>query len=99
MPGNCLFQTWVFLHAPGQLLLPSLYSIDTRSPSGDRQRGLTSDLASSEVSPGGGGNPVESLLMPLDPAGSSGQYTVLRHVHCATCTDNSLACIYIAGHQ
>jgi hypothetical protein len=52
-PGTVFFQT----HGggggalPRRLLLPSLHSSGTRSDSGDRQQGSTSDLTSSEVSP------------------------------------------------
>jgi hypothetical protein len=77
-----------FLHTLGWLLLPSLHSSDTHSTSRDRQRGLTSDLTSSEASAHG-----RALwrAMPLDPDWLR-QTTYLARVPCTL----SLACKYIA---
>jgi hypothetical protein len=62
-PGSCFFLTppGGFVHAPDQLLLPSLHSSSTRNDRGDCQGGLTSDFASSQ---GSGGEPCGAWLHP-----------------------------------
>jgi hypothetical protein len=81
------------LLALGRLLLPSLYSSGTHSTSGDHQQGLTSDLLSSKVSALGGAL-WRAWLRPSTQLVLAGQCTAPRGVHHATCTVNSLACIY-----